>query len=710
MTGPGQAWQHPPGCPVPLDLPSCDEPLTCETLRAELQLFAQKELRRELAECVQKVEAEIRTCFREVPPGAASNLHDRRQILAPLAPRNRANAKFADIGNQVLRQTASSQNTHISSKLANGGQGRDIIKPSGPRAGDHQADLKKSAVEMLTIEQAGSRQASKSSSIAEVVASEPPRASISSAMSAMQRASAAAETSQVETWDCSDDVEHTVSDENLRNARLYQADHRDIAWAAPKASKNRKRAGPRQGMSYQNYITARSDTQRDEELAHRKSREARNSSLTLDDEQQGLFNRVNFGCEFLERAMEYPVLLVIMLNGVFLGIQAQYQSSNLTESVPQIFPVFEIIFCVVFTLELIIHLGTHGVLFWSPCREGWAWNWFDSFLVVVQLIEVIGMFTTGHESSTTPAVANMGFLRMLRVLRLFRVLRLVRLLQFISELKTIVSSIANSMRSLFWTVVLLLLQIYMFGIVFTQLVLSHRIEYEEKEKDDEHMQALYYWWGTLFRSCLSLYEAILGGVDWDDVCWPLMQRVSILLGPIFIVYIAFSVLAMMNVITGIFVDSALHNAEKEKDKDFMQSFRSLMEDVVSEDGTVTLGQFETKMSMPELRAQVSHVGIEPKDAGITFNLIDTENAGVLEVEDLLAGLLRMRSHAKALDIALMLNESQAMHTRVELLVNEGIERSSEEARLHFTSAVSNLQGEQPSCQGDIYGLPAFETV
>ena len=52
--------------------------------------------------------------------------------------------------------------------------------------------------------------------------------------------------------------------------------------------------------------------------------------------------------------------------------------------------------------------------------------------------------------------AGIGFnFNVLRILRLARIVRLARALRLIGELKTIVSSIAGSLRPLFWTAVLI---------------------------------------------------------------------------------------------------------------------------------------------------------------------------------------------------------------------------------------------------------------
>merc|ERR1719183_1483623 len=68
---------------------------------------------------------------------------------------------------------------------------------------------------------------------------------------------------------------------------------------------------------------------------------------------------------------------------------------------------------------------------------------------------------------------SVKLLRILRVLRLMRLLRVVRVLHLITELRTIVSSIAGSFKSLGWTVVLLCLLIYIVAIFFTETTTAH---------------------------------------------------------------------------------------------------------------------------------------------------------------------------------------------------------------------------------------------
>ena len=75
-----------------------------------------------------------------------------------------------------------------------------------------------------------------------------------------------------------------------------------------------------------------------------------------------------------------------------------------------------------------------------------------------------------------------------------------------AELRTLVSSILGCMRSLFWTLVLLFLGIYLASAYFTQIVLDYRVATDDETGIEKEM--LHHHFGSLGRSVLSLYEAM----------------------------------------------------------------------------------------------------------------------------------------------------------------------------------------------------------
>ena len=71
---------------------------------------------------------------------------------------------------------------------------------------------------------------------------------------------------------------------------------------------------------------------------------------------------------------------------------------------------------------------------------------------------------------------NTGHLRLMRSIRLARALRsmrVLRLFRYVTALRTLVLSIMSTMGSLFWTLALLIILFYSFGLVVTQLVVDH---------------------------------------------------------------------------------------------------------------------------------------------------------------------------------------------------------------------------------------------
>jgi len=85
-------------------------------------------------------------------------------------------------------------------------------------------------------------------------------------------------------------------------------------------------------------------------------------------------------------------------------------------------------------------------------------NWVMSLILLI---------TGGGE---TGILSNAGVLRLARLMRLTRLLRMARLLRMVPELLILVKAIAAAMRSVGFTLVLLVIVLYVFGIGFTQIL------------------------------------------------------------------------------------------------------------------------------------------------------------------------------------------------------------------------------------------------
>merc|ERR1712176_750849 len=110
----------------------------------------------------------------------------------------------------------------------------------------------------------------------------------------------------------------------------------------------------------------------------------------------------------------------------------------------------------------------------------------------------------------------------MRVARLLRLFRIGRLLKFFKALQLIVYSIFHTLKSVIWSMVLLLIIIYVFGILLTQVVSDHAVTVEIGGSWPDAMTAethdlLLLHWGTLGDAMVSLFKAISGGVSWHEI-------------------------------------------------------------------------------------------------------------------------------------------------------------------------------------------------
>eukprot|EP00929_Paragymnodinium_shiwhaense_P018073 TRINITY_DN12800_c0_g1_i3.p1 TRINITY_DN12800_c0_g1~~TRINITY_DN12800_c0_g1_i3.p1 ORF type:complete len:523 (-),score=105.60 TRINITY_DN12800_c0_g1_i3:305-1873(-) len=378
----------------------------------------------------------------------------------------------------------------------------------------------------------------------------------------------------------------------------------------------------------------------------------------------------------------------ILANGISMGMQADYMAMRLTDASPDVYMILEIVFLFVFATELFVRLAIHKRSFYT--MPTWRWNVFDTFVVACQ-------FTDIFLSAT-----QIGFVRLLRVFRLLRILRLIRLLHFFGDMNVVAQAIFSSLKFLLGAALLLFLLMYMFGIVFVQIVTLHRID-SEMEADEE----LTYWWGSLPRSMLSLGEAILGGCDWDGIIVPLLE-VSPALGFLFLAYIAFAVLAVMNVITGIVVDSAICQADRMKDQEFTQHLTKLYSDMVdiSDQQRVSREAFLESMTQPAVLEYIEDLGVDVCDAATLFDLLDRDDTGHVASRSLVQGMVRLRAGAKFLDIMALLSQlesgifslheaiespSKQSQVRVTMRRVTGLERKTTTESLEDQSRVSQRQ-------------------
>jgi len=350
--------------------------------------------------------------------------------------------------------------------------------------------------------------------------------------------------------------------------------------------------------------------------------------------------------------------VLVVLNSLMLGVQANYNSTNVGENADHwFFTLAEGVFCILFTTELILRIIAHGHGFLRG--RGWTFNVMDSVLVVMNLMEVI--MQGGAVSSV---VQNLTLLRIVRICRLVRLIRLCRVLKYVRELRTIIVSIGISLKSLAWTVVLLLLLIYCSSLVVTHIVFEKRQTAYETGLDND-LEELKYLFGDLGLTMLSMFETLFGGQDWDVFLRPLMTHISPWIALPWSCYVAFGVLAMLNAMTGVFVENVVQSTKRNEEAFLVNNVRELFSKIPDGiHGKMDWHRFESLLNTSQMQEAIQAIKLELADARGLFKLLDADNSGCVCAEEFLAGCLRLRGPAKALDLAILHFEVRKLTQRV----------------------------------------------
>eukprot|EP00929_Paragymnodinium_shiwhaense_P035849 TRINITY_DN19306_c0_g2_i1.p1 TRINITY_DN19306_c0_g2~~TRINITY_DN19306_c0_g2_i1.p1 ORF type:complete len:636 (+),score=112.70 TRINITY_DN19306_c0_g2_i1:128-2035(+) len=358
---------------------------------------------------------------------------------------------------------------------------------------------------------------------------------------------------------------------------------------------------------------------------------ALDSQLTYRERLQHLVSSTSF---------ELTVGVVVIINAIAVGCQTEYWARNGHMNSP-ILSAVDTAMCVFFTIEWSLRVWAFECSYFMN-REAWIWNWMDTLLVVTQLLEFTQLL-----SGDIFEFMHVDTWRMLRTVRLVRVTRLLRSFHIFDELRVIVSSILRSLSSLGWSVVLLMAVIYIFSIILLQIILT-------VNPSDDH-EKFNYWFPGVFRTFLTLFECVVGGVSWDDVIEPLVEDIHPLMGVAFCIYVSISLFAMMNLLTGVFVDQAMRVVREDKDNVLAKRIADLFieEDGEDEEKELQWEDFEEKLDCSAMQDYFAQINVETSQGRSLFDLLDADGSGSINCKEIVEGCLRLRGPARALDLMLV---------------------------------------------------------
>ncbi|CAE7935355.1 Cacna1f [Symbiodinium sp. KB8] len=365
----------------------------------------------------------------------------------------------------------------------------------------------------------------------------------------------------------------------------------------------------------------------------------------------------------------------VLTNSLLLGIHLEWQAVTRDfSSGIEFFTTLHTMYSLLFTLEVCLRLTADGCRKYVWESSDWAWNWLDIFVVMSSWVELASELLNNGQSMTSSTNSNLRILRLLRVGKLVRVVRVFRVVKFFRSLRTLVQSLMGTMKSLFWAMILLALIIYIFSILFTDAVIDYVRESGVVELNDTVLEQSF---GTLYESYLTLFRSISNGVTWGEPASALSRiPEGTIWVQLFHFYIAFCSFAVLNVMTGVFCNSAIKAAERDHEMlvmSLVQSRRELKGQVanlfqrIDERGLgqVTIEDFEKHFDDDAVIAFFESLEVGAMDAWTLFMSLDVDGDHTISVEEFTERCLKLHGPARSADLYALRHLSDKHSTQLD---------------------------------------------
>lgn len=328
---------------------------------------------------------------------------------------------------------------------------------------------------------------------------------------------------------------------------------------------------------------------------------------------------------------ERITLGVILLNAAWIGIDIEFNKADVLFQADPIFIIMENFFCIFFLAELIIRFGLFKKTIYIVKD---VWFLADLFLVALMILEtwivpVVDAVTNGGGSGISSGASVLRVARVMRVLRTARMARLVRLMP---ELMILIKGMMVAFRSVFFTLLLLLLITYVFSVAFVQFSRDTPLERDI--------------FGSMGMAVTTLIlKCIL--TDQEDLIRTVTQE-NWLMGFLLLTFILFGSLTVMNMLLGVLVEAIKTVSTIEREQLEVDFAKRVLWDLINRgeadtdgDNCISEEEYMAVLQKPEAMTALTSLGVDV-DAALDYGKLLFEDGEPLTFGDFMKGILTLR--------------------------------------------------------------------
>jgi len=305
----------------------------------------------------------------------------------------------------------------------------------------------------------------------------------------------------------------------------------------------------------------------------------------------------------LHHWLEILTGILILANVFTLGAEAQVKAMS-APACPDPWLIVSMTFDFIFVLEILLRFHVNRQIFTKGREKNW--NRFDAVVVAISALEDIAAAVVSHMGCRKKCELSSVILNILRALKIFRLIRFlkaVHVLPMLRHLRLLSTGIARCVRPFAWALVMMFFLTWSFSIILLgtsnsqwqrkrieiseEAFLRNRTDakigssahfefantYENFEEDvnrteyeKEIIKHIFWYYSSMPGTMLMLLMCVTGGIDWNDGLQPLLFLECWASAAFLMLYVIFVVLALFNLITGLFVDRVVKEAEHDAER------------------------------------------------------------------------------------------------------------------------------------------------
>mmetsp|Transcript_107084 Transcript_107084/g.302720 ORF Transcript_107084/g.302720 Transcript_107084/m.302720 type:complete len:593 (-) Transcript_107084:186-1964(-) len=346
----------------------------------------------------------------------------------------------------------------------------------------------------------------------------------------------------------------------------------------------------------------------------------------------GFYHDTGF-CQSVARSpwFESLSLAVIAVNAVWAWVDVDYNHAAFLSEAHPVFQVAEHLFCAFFSVEWAIRFTAFRKK--RDCLRD-AWFVFDSVLAFAFAFDtwVITLGAAVIGAKPKGVMGNASILRLFRLMRLNRLGRLVRILKAMPEMLIVVRGIGVAVRSVFFTLVLLTVIIYVFGIGFRSISAGTWLEEA--------------YFPSVPEAMLSL---LLGGIlaEYEDTVREIGSA-SVVVGLVFGFFMFVATITLMNFLIGVLVEAVRSVSATEKEQMTVKYVRANLLDFLNTSGIdedknqmLSRKEFETMLLNPKTAFTLVNMGVDVVGL-VEFSDVLFQDGNELPFTDFIRLVLQLR--------------------------------------------------------------------